>query len=112
MLKIRKNDIVKVIAGRELGKVGRVIRVDQEREKVFVEKVNLVKRHSKPGKINPQGGIIEKEAPLACSNVMIMCDKCNKPTRVAVTVMVNSEGKNTRTRTCKKCGDALVSKKK
>lgn len=109
MLKIRKNDIVKVIAGKELGKVGRVIRVDQEREKVFVEKINLVKRHSKPGKINPQGGIIEKEAPLACSNVMIMCDKCNKPTRVAVTV--SADGKS-RTRTCKKCGDALVSKKK
>ncbi len=83
---IRKNDIVKVIAGREKGKVGRVLKIDREKGRVFVEKLNLVKRHTKPGKTTPQGGIVEKEAPLSYSNVLIMCDKCNKPTRIAMAV--------------------------
>ena len=58
-LQIRKNDIVKVITGREKGKVGRVLKIDREKGRVFVEKLNLVKRHTKPGKTNPQGGIVE-----------------------------------------------------
>ncbi len=107
-LHIRKNDIVKVMAGREKGKVGRVLKVDRDRARVTVEKINMVKRHAKPGKTNPQGGIIEKEAPLAYSNVLIMCDKCNKPTRIAM-----SGGENgARLRTCKRCGDTLEAKKK
>ena len=105
---IRKNDIVKVIAGREKGKVGRVLKVDREKGRIFVEKLNLVKRHIKPGKTHPQGGIVEKEAPLAFSNVLIMCDKCNKPTRVA---MQPDPGRK-RTRVCKRCGDVLEAKKK
>lgn len=107
-LHIRKNDIVKVMAGREKGKVGRVLKVDREKGRITVEKVNMVKRHAKPGKTNPQGGIIEKEAALAYSNVLIMCDKCNKPTRIAVTV----EDSGDRHRTCKRCGDPLEAKKK
>jgi len=106
-LHIRKNDIVKVIAGREKGKVGRVLKVDREKGRVFVEKLNLVKRHIKPGKTHPQGGIVEKEAPLAFSNVLIMCDKCNKPTRIAM----RQDGKK-RSRVCKRCGDVLEAKKK
>ena len=107
-LHIRKNDIVKVMAGKEKGKVGRVLKVDREKERITVEKINMVKRHAKPGKTNPQGGIIEKEAPLAYSNVLIMCDKCNKPTRIAMTI----EESGDRRRTCKRCGDALEAKKK
>ena len=61
-LHIRKNDIVKIMAGREKGKVGRVLKVDREKGRILIEKVNMVKRHVKPGKTNPQGGIIEKEA--------------------------------------------------
>jgi len=105
---IRKNDIVKVISGREKGKVGRVLKVDREKGRIFVEKLNMVKRHIKPGKTHPQGGIVEKEAPLAFSNVLIMCDKCNKPTRIAM--QVDPGGK--RNRACKRCGDILVAKKK
>ena len=105
---IRKNDIVRVMVGREKGKVGRVLMVDREAARVIVEKINMVKRHAKPGKTNPQGGIIEKEASLAYSNIMIMCDKCNKPTRITM-VIEDSGGKH---RACKRCGDVLEAKKK
>ncbi len=107
-LHIRKNDIVKVMAGKEKGKVGRVLKVDREKARITIEKVNMVKRHAKPGKTNPQGGIIEKEAPLAYSNVLIMCDKCNKPTRIAMSV----DEAGDRHRVCRRCGDTLEAKKK
>ena len=107
-LQIRKNDIVKVMVGKEKGKVGRVLKVDRNRARVIVEKINIVKRHAKPGKTNPQGGIIEKEASLAYSNVMIMCDKCNKTTRIAMVIEDSGE----RHRTCKRCGDVLEARKK
>ena len=107
-LKIRKNDIVKIIAGKEKGKVGRVLKVDSDRGRIFVEKINMVKRHSKPSKTHPQGGVVEKEAPLAYSNVLLMCDKCNKPTRVRMTV----EGPGTKTRACRRCGAPIEAKKR
>jgi large subunit ribosomal protein L24 len=107
-VRIRKNDIVKVIAGREKGKVGRVLKVDREKGRIFIEKINMVKRHIKPGKAHPQGGIVEKEAAMAFSNVLIMCDKCNKPTRIGNAV----DGSGGRSRVCKRCGDVLVAKKK
>ena len=105
---IRKNDIVKVIAGKEKGKVGRVLKVDREGDRIFVEKVNLVKRHMKPGKSHPQGGIVEKEAALHLSNVLIMCDKCNRATRIANPV----DGTGNRSRACKRCGDVLETRRK
>ena len=107
-LHVRKNDIVKIMAGREKGKVGRVLKVDREKGRIFIEKVNMVKRHVKPGKAHPRGGIVEKEAPLAYSNVLVMCDKCNKPTRISMAV----DGAGKRSRVCKRCGDVLEAKKK
>ncbi|MCL5966253.1 MAG: 50S ribosomal protein L24 [Deltaproteobacteria bacterium] len=107
-LRIRRNDIVKVMVGREKGKVGRVLKVDREKGRVLIEKINMVKRHAKPGKTNPQGGIVEKEAPIAYSNVLIMCDKCNKPTRVAMAADESGE----RSRTCRRCGSVLEKKKR
>jgi large subunit ribosomal protein L24 len=107
-LRIRKNDIVKVISGKEKGKVGRVLKVDRETGRIIVEKINMVKRHIKPGKAHPQGGIVEKEASMSFSNVMIMCDKCNKPTRIANAV----DGTGKRSRTCKRCGEVLAAKNK
>jgi large subunit ribosomal protein L24 len=107
-LHIRKNDIVKIMAGREKGKVGRVLKIDREKGRVVIEKVNMVKRHVKPGKANPRGGIVEKEAPLAYSNVLVMCGKCNKPARIAMTVDESGE----KHRACKRCGDVLEEKKK
>jgi large subunit ribosomal protein L24 len=107
-LRIRKNDIVKVTAGREKGKVGRILKVDREGGRVTIEKINLVKRHVKPTQANPQGGIVEKEAALDASNVMIMCDKCNRPVRVKFVV----DGAGEKQRACKRCGDVVAAKKK
>jgi large subunit ribosomal protein L24 len=107
-LHLRKNDIVKIMTGREKGKVGRVLKVDRVKGRIFVEKANMVKRHTKPGKTNPQGGIVEKEAPLAYSNVLAMCGKCNKPTRIAMMV----DGAGDKHRTCRHCGDIFGEKKK
>jgi large subunit ribosomal protein L24 len=107
-LHIRKNDIVKVMTGREKGKVGRVLKVDREKARITIEKVNMVKRHVKPGKTHPQGGIVEKESPLAYSNVMIMCDKCNKPSRVKMAI----DESGARHRSCRRCGEYLEEKKK
>ncbi len=107
-LHIRKNDIVKIMAGREKGKVGRVLKVDRDKGRVVVEKANMVKRHTKPGKTNPQGGIVEKEAPLSYSNVLAMCGKCNKPTRIAMKVDESGE----KQRICRHCGEIFEEKKK
>ncbi|MBI1813638.1 MAG: 50S ribosomal protein L24 [Deltaproteobacteria bacterium] len=100
---IRKNDTVMIIAGKERGKTGKVLRVLPERERVVIERLNLVKRHSKGrGPQSPQG-IIEKEAPLHRSNVMIMCDKCNAPVRMGKKTL--QDGHNIRV--CRRCGDQL-----
>jgi large subunit ribosomal protein L24 len=79
---IRKNDQVMVIAGRDKGKIGRVLRCLPEESRLVVEKVNLVKRHTKPNQKNRQGGIIEKEASIHVSNVLLVDPKTGKPTRV------------------------------
>lgn len=102
-LKIRKDDQIMVIAGREKGKTGKVLRVDPEKSKVYVEKLNMVKRHQKPSQKYKHGGIIEKEAPLAISNLMLLCEKCKGPVRVGKKLL--DDGK--RVRFCKKCGEVL-----
>jgi len=101
--KIKKNDKVIVLAGRELGKIGTVLKVDSEKERVIVEKVNMIKRHSKPSPKTGQGGIVEKEGPLNISNVMIVCDKCTEPTRVGKRVLEDGS----RVRVCRKCGEPM-----
>ena len=109
-IQLRKNDQVKVIAGRDKGKTGRVLDVDEKTGRLYVEKVNLVKRHTRK---NPAkqiaGGIAEKEAPIAVSNVMILCGKCG-PVRIRHHVDTTSSGKARRTRICHKCGQALDKK--
>jgi large subunit ribosomal protein L24 len=100
---IKKGDMVKVIAGKEKGKTGKVLAVYPKREKLLIEKLNFVKRHMKPSQQYKQGGIIEKEAPLSWSNVMIVCGKCGKPTRVRHKVI---EEENSRV--CYKCGELLT----
>ena len=101
--KIRKNDQVMIVKGKEQGKTGRVIRVIPDKGHVLIEKLNMVKRHTKPSAKYKQGGIIEKEAPLAISNVMLLCDKCKGPVRVGRKVL--EDGK--RVRLCKKCGEVF-----
>jgi large subunit ribosomal protein L24 len=85
--KIRKGDTVVVIAGRERGKTGKVLRLDLATGKVVVEKLNIIKRHTKPNAKVKQGGIIEKEAPIALSNVMFLCPVTQKPTRLGTKML-------------------------
>ncbi|MFC1883941.1 50S ribosomal protein L24 [Thermodesulfobacteriota bacterium] len=101
--KVKKDDKVIVIAGKEKGKIGAVLKVDSEKGRILVEKVNMVKRHAKPSNKIPQGGIIEKEAPLDVSNVMIVCNKCADPTRIGKRILEDGS----KVRICKKCGEPI-----
>jgi large subunit ribosomal protein L24 len=82
--RIRKGDTVIVVSGRERGKTGKVLSVDLREGKVVVEKLNIIKRHTKPNQKAKQGGILEREAPLQISNVMFFCPVTQKPTRVGM----------------------------
>jgi large subunit ribosomal protein L24 len=105
---LKKDDTVKVIAGRDKGKTGRVLRVDRDINKVLVEHIMMIKRHVRP---NPgkqiKGGIAERESPFQASNVMIVCPGCNKAVRIAHHVDHVAGGKDRRTRVCRKCGQTL-----
>ena len=81
-MKIKKNDIVKVISGEYKGKEGKVLKVYKDTQRVIVEGVNMVKKHTRPSQKNPQGGILEQEAPIHVSNVMIICPDTGEPTRI------------------------------
>jgi large subunit ribosomal protein L24 len=101
--RLRKDDTVMVIAGRERGKTGKVLRVLPERNRVLIERVNLVKRHIKPRGVQQPGGIQEKEASIHASNVLPVCGKCNKPTRIGHRRLADGETQ----RICRRCGEAL-----
>ncbi|MBR9982687.1 MAG: 50S ribosomal protein L24 [Desulfatitalea sp.] len=101
--KLKKNDKVKVIAGKDSGKIGKVLKVDRKKERILVENINIVKRHQRPNAQNKQGGILESEALLDWSNVMLMCNKCVKPVRVKVLTL--DDGK--RVRVCRKCNEQI-----
>ena len=100
---LKKGDTVVVIAGKERGKSGKVLRVIRKRDRAVVEKVNMVKRHLRPSPQTGQGGILEKEASIHISNLMVICTKCTDPTRVGRKVL--EDGK--KVRYCKKCGEIL-----
>ena len=99
--KIKKNDTVKVVCGKDKGKTGKVVKVDNEKGRIIVQGVNIVKKATKPKSQNEKGGIISVEAALDISNVMVVCKKCG-PTRLGFKV----DGKD-KTRICKKCGDTI-----
>lgn len=102
--KIRKDDKVILLAGKDKGKVGKVLKVDRKHDRVLVEKVNMVKRHTKANPYAQQpGGIVEKEAPVHVSNVAVMCDACAKPTRVGY----RTTGDGKKVRFCKKCNEQI-----
>jgi large subunit ribosomal protein L24 len=94
---------VVVIAGKDRGKSGKVLHVMLRDRRITVEKINLIKRHTKPNQQNRQGGILEREAPIHLSNVMMYCAACQKPTRVGTKQL----GDGSRSRICKKCGQAI-----
>jgi large subunit ribosomal protein L24 len=102
-LSIKKNDTVLVITGKEKGKRGRVITVYPSKSSLLIEKTNIIKKHIKPSRKYTQGGIIEREAPLHISNVMIICPKCNKPTKIGN--MLLQDGR--KVRICKKCREVM-----
>ncbi len=89
--------------GKEKGKSGKVLRVLPEKNKAVVERINFIKRHAKPSQQMRQGGIIEKEAPLTLSNLMVLCPKCNKPVRTGRKRLEDNKS----VRICKKCADVL-----
>ena len=102
-MKIRKGDQVRVVSGKEAGKTAKVTSVDTEHRRVTLERLNMMKKHTKPNpKTNPQGGVIEREAPVDASNVMLVCPSCGQPTRVGYRLTENG-GK---VRTCRRanCG--------
>jgi len=101
--KIKKGDTVMVIAGRERGKTGKVLSLRHDAGKVVVEKLNIIKRHTKPSQKARQGGILEREAPVAISNVMYFCSNCQKPVRLGVKTVEDGR----RLRFCKKCKDVI-----
>ena len=101
--RIRKEDRVMVITGRERGKSGKVLRVFPDRQRAIVERLNMVKRHTKArGPASPHG-IVEKEAPIHLSNLMVMCDKCNAPVRMGKRELEDGR----RVRVCRRCGEQL-----
>lgn len=102
-LGIKKNDTILIISGDEKNKRGRVLDVSPKKGKILVEKINIIKRHMKPSKKYTQGGIIEKEAPLHRSNMMLVCPKCDKATRIEYKILESG----TKVRVCKKCREVL-----
>ena len=100
---IRKNDKVKVIAGKDNGKIGKVINVLEKKNRLLIENVNMVKRHTRPSASNKQGGIVEGEAAIHWSNVMLMCNKCIAPVRVKMRRL--EDGK--KVRVCRKCNEII-----
>jgi large subunit ribosomal protein L24 len=102
-MKIRKDDIVVITAGKDSGKKGKVRRAWPDEERVIVEGANMIKRHSRARRAARQAGIIELEAPIHVSNVMLVCSKCGKPTRVGFRFL--ADGK--RVRVCKSCQEVI-----
>lgn len=107
-MKIKKNDLVRVMTGKNRGKEGRVVRVFPETNKVLVEGVNILKKHERPTQRNQQGGITEKEYPIDASNVMLVDPKSGKPTRVGKRATTGTTGKTRMERYAKKSGDVLA----
>jgi len=103
MLKIRRDDIVLVAAGKDKGKKGKVLQVSSASSRAIVEGINMMKKHLRRRREQDQSGIIEMEAPIHISNLMILCKHCSKPTRIGVKVLKDGS----RSRICKKCGEIL-----
>jgi large subunit ribosomal protein L24 len=100
---VRRGDTVAVIAGRERGKRGKVLRVLPAAGRVLVEKLNMMKKHQRPTQKLRQGGIIERESPLALSSVLVVCSRCDKPSRSGIKVL----GDGRKVRVCKRCGESI-----
>lgn len=103
MARIKREDEVVVVSGKDNGKKGKVLRVFSEEGKVLVQGINLVKKHMRPTQENPKGGIVEVEKPIQISNVQLVCPSCSKPSRVGYSIL--SDG--SKNRICKKCQEII-----
>ena len=103
---LKKNDQVEVITGKDKGRVGKILRVLPDSSKAVVERINLVKRHTKPREMNQQGQIVEKEALIHVSNLQLICPECTKTGRIGKNVLEDG----TKVRFCKSCGGSIESK--
>jgi len=107
-MKIKKNDMVMIIAGNDRGKTGKILKVFPNINKVIIEGINIRKRHTKPTQKNPQGGILEKEATIHASNVMMLDPKTNEPTRLGAQIILDEKtGKKKRARVSKASGEMI-----
>jgi large subunit ribosomal protein L24 len=105
---VRRGHQVEVLSGEDRGKRGKVLKVLPAKNRVIVEGVNFISRHMRPSQSMPQGGIVKKEAPIHASSVMVICPKCNEPTRPAYK-FIKEDKKTSRkkARVCKKCGEMI-----
>ncbi len=102
-LKLRKNDNVMIIAGKERGTTGKILKVLSEKDRAIIERLNLVTRHTKARGPQQPGGILENEASIHVSNLMLMCDRCNAPIRFGHKVL----GDGKKVRICRRCGETI-----
>lgn len=102
-VKVKKNDRVRLLAGKDKGKEGKVLHVDRKQARVIVEGLNMVRKTRRPDQQNQKGGIIDIEAPVRISNAMVVCPKCSQPNRVKKKQLENGK----RVRICGKCGEIL-----
>ena len=102
---IKKDDKVKVIAGKDKGKIGKVLKIKKKNNRLVIENINLVKRHQRPSASHRQGGIVESEAPIHLSNVMLMCSKCVTPIRIKMKRLEDGQ----KVRVCGKCNEIIDS---
>ena len=100
---VRRNDKVVVVSGKDKGKIGEVISVQPKTGKILVKDINVVTKHQKPSKQNMQGGMVQQEAPIYSSKVMLYCDKCSKATRISKKILEDGS----KVRVCKHCGETL-----
>ena len=111
-MRIKKGDIVVIRRGKDRGtpdkpKTGKVLHVFPKTNRLIVEGVNLISRHTKPTQNNPQGGIIRKEAPISRANVALYCKTCSAPTKVSYKVISEPGRPNVKIRICRKCGESI-----
>jgi large subunit ribosomal protein L24 len=118
-LTLRKDDMVQVMSGKDKGKTGKILKIDPNKSRVTVEKINMVKRHIKPSQKNPQGGILEKESGIHYSNILLMCGKCGRGRRHGMKLVEKAASKKgskaadknvatqMKIRVCKRCGETL-----
>ncbi|ACL68889.1 50S ribosomal protein L24 [Halothermothrix orenii] len=102
-MRVKKGDLVEVIAGKDRGKRGKVLRVIPREDRVIVEGINIVHRHMRPTPDMPQGGIVKNEAPIHISNVMLVCPNCDEKTRIGATYLEDGQ----KVRKCKKCDEVV-----